>query len=212
MTMMGHSAFTLLAALASRAIWLARARSGPATISASSSVFPGEPARLVIRYVHAGREQPVADRLGIHIGELLGRNVMKNSCPEGLHLPMERARVLFQLEGLLDRVPDDLGDVGHSGRQILRRPNRGGLSGEEGVEERGQLGVSPVQRLDLAARIHLREVDLHALLAVQVIPELQVVGQDEIIQAGQVALDGILHMARSERVPRAFRRCLRRSA
>jgi len=67
-------------------------------------------------------------------------------------------------------------------------PNRGGLSREEGVEERGQLCIRPVERLDLAARIDRSEVDLHVLLAVQVIAELQVVGQDEVVQASEVAL------------------------
>ena len=80
-------------------------------------------------------EEPIGDSLGVHVGELFGREVRDKGLLKGFALSVEGSRFGFRLKGRDYKVSYPLGLARHADRQGLRVADGLGLMVEEMLEE-----------------------------------------------------------------------------
>ena len=72
---------------------------------------------------YTGRQQPIGNRLGVHVRELVFRQIMDQRFLEPRHQSSQRPRLGFQLEELVGTVPNASGEASETFRQLLGRCN-----------------------------------------------------------------------------------------
>ncbi len=139
------------------------------------------------RDADAGSEEAVGDGLSVHVGELGRGEEGDQRLSEGFQLGVQHTLFALLLEGLLDEIAGHAGQSRHALGQLLGSAHRGRRLGQELLQQpRNGLDASP-SCPDPPINGQRSQAGRLPVLALHVPAELQVVGEDQIVERFAVA-------------------------